>query len=244
MPSIAAFAGVLASSRIGVIHVIVPMILLLDNYDSFVFNLARYFERLGQTTLVVRSDAIDASGVRELNPAAIVLSPGPCTPREAGNSLEIVKQLHLQYPLLGVCLGHQTIAEALGGSVVRATTPVHGRTSLLVHDGRGVFSGLPNPLEACRYHSLVVEDQSLPACLEVSARTEDGLIMAMRRREYPVVGVQFHPESILTKHGFDLLNNFLLLSGLLVEDRLASLSNELFELPARPTPPQKSPVTF
>lgn len=220
------------------------MILLLDNYDSFVFNLARYFERLGQTTLVVRSDAINAAGVREMNPAAIVLSPGPCTPREAGNSLEIVKQLHLQYPMLGVCLGHQTIAEALGGRIVRAAKPVHGRTSLLAHDGRGVFSGVPNPLEACRYHSLVVEDETLPACLEVSAWTEDGLIMAMRLRDLPVVGVQFHPESILTKHGFDLLHNFLLLSSLPVEDRPASLSNELPMLAARPTPPQKTPVTF
>jgi len=185
------------------------MLLLIDNYDSFVYNLARYFERLGRETCVVRNRAIDAEGVAELKPEAVVLSPGPCTPREAGCSLEVVRRLHGKIPMLGICLGHQVIAEAFGGRVVRAGEPVHGRTSPIHHDGRGLFAGLPGPITACRYHSLVVEEASLPACLEVSARTDDGTIMGLRHRELPVVGLQFHPESILTDLGDDMLAGFL-----------------------------------
>ena len=190
------------------------MILLIDNYDSFVFNLARYFRRLGHDALVVRNDAIDVAGVRSLRPAAVVLSPGPCAPRQAGCSLELVRQLHADVPMLGVCLGHQAIGEALGGRIVRALEPVHGRTSRIHHDGQGIFAGLPSPLAACRYHSLVVEAGSVPDCLEVSARDEEGLVMALRHRQLPVVGVQFHPESVLTEHGYQMLAGFLRLAGL------------------------------
>lgn len=185
------------------------MILLIDNYDSFVYNLARYFQRLGHATHVIRNTAIDAAGVWALGPEALVLSPGPCTPRQAGCSLELVRQFHAELPILGICLGHQAIAEALGGRVVRAKEPVHGRSSAIRHDGRGVFTGLPQPIIGCRYHSLVVEEVSLPDCLEVSARLEDGTVMAVRHREFPVVGLQFHPESILTGVGYPLLAAFL-----------------------------------
>jgi anthranilate synthase component II len=192
------------------------VILLIDNYDSFVHNLARYFERLGQPTVVVRNDVVDAARVRELAPEAVVLSPGPCTPREAGNSLELVRQLYRGVPLLGVCLGHQIIAEALGGRTQRAPRPVHGSASLVEHNGGGIFAGLPNPLSVGRYHSLVVEEASLPAELEVTARTGDGLVMAISHRDYPVIGLQFHPESILTDCGYDLLAGFLRLAGVAV----------------------------
>jgi len=190
------------------------MILLIDNYDSFVHNLARYFQRLGQETMVVRNSAIDVSGVRAAAPAAVVLSPGPCTPRQAGCSLDVVRQLHAEFPILGVCLGHQAIAEALGGRIVRAKEPIHGRTSPILHDGQGVFADLPNPLVACRYHSLVVDEESLPECLEVTARLDDGTVMALRHRTRPIVGLQFHPESILTDTGYALLAAFLRLAGL------------------------------
>lgn len=190
------------------------MILLIDNYDSFVFNLARYLTQLGHRTRVVRNTAIDVAGVRAMRPRAMVLSPGPCTPRQAGCSLELVRQLHREMPILGVCLGHQAIAEALGGRVVRANEPVHGRTSPVYHDGRGVFAGLSNPVVACRYHSLVVDEASLPDCLEVSARTRGGVLMGLRHRTLPVVGLQFHPESILTETGYRLLAGWLRLAGL------------------------------
>ena len=190
------------------------MILLIDNYDSFVHNLARYFEQLGQRTTVVRNDAIDAVLVREMNPAALVLSPGPCSPREAGGSLDLVRKLYQELPILGICLGHQIIAEALGGRIVRASEPVHGRASSIEHDGRNVFAGLPNPLTAGRYHSLMVDQSTLPKELEVTARTADGVVMAIAHREYPVIGLQFHPESILTSHGYDLLAGFLRLAGI------------------------------
>jgi anthranilate synthase component 2 len=203
------------------------MILLIDNYDSFVFNLGRYFERLGQRTHVVRNAAINAAGVRALAPDAMVLSPGPCAPRQAGRSLELVREFHTRLPILGVCLGHQTIAEALGGRIVRAAEPVHGRSSKIIHDGRGVFAGLPNPIVAARYHSLVVEENSLPPELEVSARTEDGTIMAIRHRALAVVGLQFHPESILTESGYLLLAAFLRLAGLPVPARLPAIGDEL-----------------
>jgi len=190
------------------------MILLIDNYDSFVYNLARYFERLGHATRVVRNTAISDEEVESLRPAAIVLSPGPCTPEQAGCSLALVRRFHAHVPMLGICLGHQTIAAALGGRVVRASEPVHGRTSLVHHNGRGVFAGLPNPLVGCRYHSLVVDEASLPECLEVTARTDDGVVMAVQHRSLPVVGMQFHPESILTECGYPLLAAFLRMAGL------------------------------
>jgi anthranilate synthase/aminodeoxychorismate synthase-like glutamine amidotransferase len=190
------------------------MILLIDNYDSFVHNLARYFERLGQETLVVRNDAIDAAGAKRLNPKAIVISPGPCTPNEAGSSLEIVSRLGADMPILGVCLGHQAIAAALGGRVIRSPEPMHGRTSLVWHDSRGVFTGAPQPLRACRYHSLIVEEASLPPLLEVTAKTDDNIVMGLRHKEWPVVGLQFHPEAVLTDAGYLLLANFLRLAGI------------------------------
>lgn len=190
------------------------MILLIDNYDSFVYNLARYFERLGHATRVVRNTAIDVADVESLDPAAIVLSPGPCTPERAGCTLELVRRFHARVPILGICLGHQTIAAALGGRVVRAKEPVHGRSLPVYHCGRGMFAGLPNPLVGCRYHSLVVEEASLPECLEVTAHSEDGTVMAIQHRRFPIVGLQFHPESILTECGYPLLAAFLRLAGL------------------------------
>lgn len=220
------------------------MLLLIDNYDSFVYNLARYFRRLGQETLVVRNDAIDATGVRELAPRAIVISPGPCSPAEAGCSLALIREFVLNTPILGVCLGHQAIAAALGGKVVRAREPMHGRTSDLFHDGSGVFSGVPNPLTVCRYHSLVVEESSLPACLEVTARTADGVVMALAHRSWPVYGVQFHPESILTQGGYVLLANFLTLAGLAVPVELPTLEEELITREAEGPLLPNVPVTF
>jgi anthranilate synthase/aminodeoxychorismate synthase-like glutamine amidotransferase len=203
------------------------MLLLLDNYDSFVFNLARYFQRLGQTTQVVRNTAIDAAGVRALRPDAVVLSPGPCTPREAGCSLEVVRELVGETPMLGVCLGHQVIAEALGGRILRAPEPVHGRTSRIHHDGQGLFADLPSPIIGCRYHSLVVDRVSLPACLEVTAWTDDGMVMAIRHRRRPVFGLQFHPESILTDCGYPLLAAFLKAAGLAVGCPVPIVEEEL-----------------
>ncbi len=202
------------------------MLLLIDNYDSFVFNLARYFKRLGQETIVVRNDATNLSAIRAMRPEAIVLSPGPCTPIEAGCSLEIVRELHQEIPILGVCLGHQTIAAALGGQVMRAAEPMHGRTSAVFHDESGVFAGVPSPLLACRYHSLVVEDSTLPECLQVTARTADGVVMALAHRRAPVVGVQFHPESILTEHGYPLLANFLRIAGISVPSPIPASDDE------------------
>jgi anthranilate synthase/aminodeoxychorismate synthase-like glutamine amidotransferase len=200
------------------------MILLIDNYDSFAHNLARYFERLGQQVTTVRNDAIDVAAVRDLRPAAIVISPGPCTPREAGASLEIVRALHAELPMLGVCLGHQVIAEALGGRVVRAAVPMHGQTSAVRHDGSGIFAGLPSPMIAARYHSLVADPKSLPPTLRATARTDDGVIMALEHIERPVFGVQFHPESILTQNGYHLLANFLRLAGVDISHDATSLA--------------------
>jgi len=220
------------------------VLLLLDNYDSFVHNLARYFERLGQETHVVRNDAIDAAGIAQLAPQAIVLSPGPCSPSEAGCSLEVIRQLHRNFPLLGICLGHQTIGMALGGRVVRAPEPVHGRTSPIVHQNRGVFAGLPSPLVACRYHSLVVEEESLPAELGVTARTADGVVMAIEHRELPVVGLQFHPESILTDRGYELLAAFLRRSGIAVKDETSLIASERVEPRPELVPSYSTPVHF
>jgi len=190
------------------------LILLIDNYDSFVHNLARYFEELGCDTDVARNDDITVSEVRNRHPQAIVLSPGPCTPREARICSKLVRDLGPTTPILGVCLGHQSIADALGGRIIRAPQPVHGRTSLIAHSSDRLFAALPNPLRATRYHSLIAEESSLPDELRVTARSEDGLIMALEHREWPVFGVQFHPESVLTDCGHRLLANFLLLAGL------------------------------
>ena len=188
-------------------------ILLIDNYDSFVFNLSRYLREMGQETTVVRNDRITVGDVRALHPAAVVLSPGPCTPDEAGISMQLVRELSPSIPILGVCLGHQSIAAALGGAIVRAPEPVHGRTSLIRHDGSELFDGLPNPFPATRYHSLMIDEKRLPRCLSITARTVNGLPMALRHEARPVFGVQFHPESILTMCGHRLLCNFLRLTG-------------------------------
>jgi len=185
------------------------MVLLIDNYDSFVYNLAQYFRELGCEVEVYRNDAITIPEIADSGPEAIVISPGPCDPRRAGISLEVVRQLQGRIPLLGVCLGHQCIGEAFGGQVIRAPEPMHGRTSEIFHDGRGVFRSLPSPFTATRYHSLMVASAGLPEVLEVTARTDDGLIMGLRHREQLVVGVQFHPEAILTEHGHQMLRNFL-----------------------------------
>ena len=190
------------------------MILMIDNYDSFTFNLVQYLQTLGAEVEVVRNDAMTVDEIGKLAPERIVISPGPCTPNEAGVSLEVIERLGRTTPILGVCLGHQGIGQAYGGTVVRAGNIMHGKTSRIRHQGRGVFAGLPDGYEATRYHSLVVERASLPAELEITAWTEneDGSfeeIMGLRHREFPVEGVQFHPESILTQHGHALLKNFL-----------------------------------
>ncbi len=185
------------------------MILLIDNYDSFVHNLARYFQRLGQDTVVVRNDAIDAEKIRQLRPDAMVLSPGPGMPRQAGASIGIVRQLCEEMPILGICLGHQIIAEAFGGRIVRAPQPMHGRASIMTHNECGIFAGLPNPLKVGRYHSLMIEETSSPAEFEITARAAEGTIMAIGHRRRPIVGLQFHPESILTDRGLELLAGFL-----------------------------------
>lgn len=200
------------------------MLLLIDNYDSFVHNLARYFQQLGQETVVVRNDAIDADGVRRLRPAAVVLSPGPCAPEQAGAAVSLVRALWDELPMLGVCLGHQIIAEALGAKIVQASRPVHGQTSLITHGGQGLFANLPSPLDVCRYHSLVVEPASLPASLQPIAWTEDGVLMAFQRTDRPVCGVQFHPEAILTEGGYELLANFLRMAGQRVTVRPGELA--------------------
>ncbi|KRA53609.1 anthranilate synthase [Pseudoxanthomonas sp. Root65] len=190
------------------------MLLMIDNYDSFTYNLVQYLQSLGAEVKVVRNDAMTVDEIAKLAPERIVISPGPCTPNEAGVSLEIIERLGASTPILGVCLGHQSLGQAYGGNVIRAGRIMHGKTSRIRHEGKGVFAGLPDAYEATRYHSLVVERSSLPAALEVTAWTEndDGSfeeIMGLRHREYPVEGVQFHPESILTEHGHALLKNFL-----------------------------------
>ena len=185
------------------------MVLMIDNYDSFTYNLVQYLGELGCDVRVFRNDQITVADVRALEPSCIVISPGPCTPNEAGISVDLVSELGAAFPILGVCLGHQAIGQAYGGRVVHARELMHGKTSLIHHTGAGVFWGLESPFQATRYHSLVVERSSLPACLEITAWTEDGEIMGLRHRELPVEGVQFHPESILTQHGHALLKNFL-----------------------------------
>ena len=190
------------------------MLLMIDNYDSFTFNLVQYLQALGAEVRVERNDALTVEQIEQLAPQRIVISPGPCTPNEAGVSMAVIERLGARVPILGVCLGHQSIGQAYGGDVVRAGRIMHGKTSRIRHEGKGVFAGLPDGYEATRYHSLVVDKRTLPDCLEVTAWTEndDGSveeIMGLRHREHPVEGVQFHPESILTEHGHALLKNFL-----------------------------------
>jgi len=185
------------------------MLLMIDNYDSFTYNLVQYFGELGEDVKVVRNDELTVDQIEAMKPERIVLSPGPCTPNEAGVSLPVIERFKARTPILGVCLGHQAIGQAFGGKVVHAKTLMHGKVSRIHHEGRGIFRGLPTPYEATRYHSLAIERETCPADLEVTAWTEDGEIMGVRHRSLPVEGVQFHPESILTQHGHELLRNFL-----------------------------------
>src|SRR3984957_4323001 len=185
------------------------MVLMIDNYDSFTFNLVQYLGELGQEVKVVRNDALDVAGIRALKPAHIMISPGPGTPDDAGVSLDVLRQLGGEIPVFGVCLGHQAIGQAFGGKVIRAKQIMHGKTSPVRHRGQGVFAGLPDPFEATRYHSLVVKRETFPSTLEITAETAEGEIMGLRHREFPIHGVQFHPESILTLEGKKLLRNFL-----------------------------------
>ena len=189
------------------------MLLVIDNYDSFTYNLVQYLGELGQEVKVVRNDEIPVGAIAGLGPTHVVISPGPCTPNEAGISLEVIKTYAGKIPILGVCLGHQSIGQAFGGKIVRAARVMHGKTSPIHHDGKGVFAGLPNPFEATRYHSLLIERASVPDSLEVTAHTTEGEIMAVRHRTLPVEGVQFHPESFLTTAGKDLLANFIAKGG-------------------------------
>ena len=185
------------------------MILVIDNYDSFTYNLVQYMGELGVVPEVWRNDKISLEEIEALEPERIVISPGPCTPNEAGISVDVVKRFAGKVPILGVCLGHQSIGQAFGGKIVRAGRLMHGKTSMIEHDGRTIYQGLPSPFEATRYHSLLVERSSLPECFEISAETREGEIMGLRHKEHAVEGVQFHPESILTAAGKDLLRNFL-----------------------------------
>jgi para-aminobenzoate synthetase component II len=189
------------------------MILMIDNYDSFTYNLVQYLGEMGQELQVYRNDAITLAEIEALAPERILISPGPCTPNEAGVSVSVIQRFAGRIPILGVCLGHQSIGQAFGGEVVRAGRLMHGKTSPIHHDGRTIFAGLPSPFEATRYHSLLVRRESLPDCLSVSAETAEGEIMGLRHREFPVEGVQFHPESVLTTHGKELLRNFIYAAG-------------------------------
>jgi len=184
------------------------MIVMIDNYDSFTYNLVQYLGEMGEELRVFRNDEITVEEVVAMQPDRVIISPGPCTPNEAGISVPLVRELAGKVPLLGVCLGHQSIGQAFGGEIVRAERLMHGKTSPIVHDGEGVFRGLPSPFEATRYHSLLIRRETLPDCLEITAETEAGEIMGVRHKELPVEGVQFHPESVLTEHGKELLRNF------------------------------------
>lgn len=184
------------------------MIVVIDNYDSFTYNIVQYLRELDATVFVSRNDKITIEEIEQMNPTHLLISPGPCTPNEAGISMEAIRHFAGRIPVLGVCLGHQAIGQVFGGNVVKAEKMMHGKTSLLEHDGNGLFEGVPSPFTATRYHSLIVEPQSLPDCLEVTATSDDGEIMAMRHKELDVVGVQFHPESILTEGGMTMLANF------------------------------------
>ncbi|HXX65509.1 MAG TPA: aminodeoxychorismate/anthranilate synthase component II [Bacteroidota bacterium] len=185
------------------------MLLMIDNYDSFTYNLVQYFGELGKDLKVYRNNKITITEIEKMRPESIVISPGPCTPKEAGISIEVIKHFAGKIPILGVCLGHQSIGEAFGGDVIRAPYLMHGKTSMIHHDGKTIFAGLPNPFEATRYHSLIIKRETLPAVLEVTAWTEDNVIMGVRHKQFKVEGVQFHPESILTGVGKALLGNFL-----------------------------------
>ena len=189
------------------------MLLIIDNYDSFTYNLVQYFGELGEEIRVFRNDQITIGEIERLAPSRLCVSPGPCTPREAGISCEAIRVFGPRVPTLGVCLGHQAIGDVFGGEVVRAPRLMHGKTSMMKHDGKGVFVGLPNPFEATRYHSLIVKRETLPACLEITAETDEREIMGLRHKELPIHGVQFHPESILTRDGKALLKNFLAMKG-------------------------------
>lgn len=208
------------------------MILLLDNYDSFVYNLARYVRELGETPLVLRHDAVTVEEVAAMAPSHIIISPGPRSPTEAGISTDVVRRLGSAIPILGVCLGHQCIGAAYGGEIVRAGQPMHGKTSMIHHRGSGIFSGLPTPFRATRYHSLVISPASVPAALEVLATSEDGEIMAVRHRRDPVYGLQFHPESVLTEHGYRLVDHFL--HGVPAAPRVLPLAADGALVPAGP----------
>jgi anthranilate synthase component 2 len=185
------------------------MLLMIDNYDSFTYNLVQYLAEIGQEVEVVRNDKISIEEINKLNPRYIVISPGPCTPNEAGISLELIEAFKGKIPILGVCLGHQSIGQAFGGKIVHAQTIMHGKTSKISHNNKGVFRGIKNPFIATRYHSLVVEKQTLPNCFDITAWTDDNEIMGIKHKELAIEGVQFHPESILSEHGHDLLKNFL-----------------------------------
>jgi anthranilate synthase/aminodeoxychorismate synthase-like glutamine amidotransferase len=188
------------------------MLLVIDNYDSFTYNLVQYFGELGAGDMIIqRNDQITIDEIEELNPERICISPGPCTPNEAGISNQVIERFAPSRPILGVCLGHQCLGQVYGGEVVRAGRLMHGKISPVLHNGEGIFSGLPTPFEATRYHSLLVRRETLPDCLEITAETAEGEIMGLRHKVHPVHGVQFHPESILTQHGHDLLRNFLLM---------------------------------
>ena len=200
------------------------MLLLIDNYDSFTYNLVHYIGELGPVCEVRRNDKITAKDALALKPKAIVLSPGPCTPNEAGVCLDLIKQAAGRIPILGVCLGHQSIGQAYGGKVIRAPLPMHGKLSTVTHDGKGIFKGLPKTFEVTRYHSLIVEPKTLPDCLDITAQSDGGIVMGLQHKNDPVHGVQFHPESIASEHGHDLLANFLQLSGF----------KRLKRVPARP----------
>jgi anthranilate synthase/aminodeoxychorismate synthase-like glutamine amidotransferase len=182
---------------------------MIDNYDSFTYNLVQYLGEIGEDVRVFRNDKITLSEIEKLNPDRIVISPGPCTPHEAGISIDLIKHFAGKIPMLGVCLGHQSIGAAFGGDIIRAPQLMHGKTSMIYHDGKIIFEGLPNPFIATRYHSLIIKRETLPDCLEITAWTEDGIIMGVRHKEMIVEGVQFHPESILTTSGKDLLRNFI-----------------------------------
>jgi anthranilate synthase/aminodeoxychorismate synthase-like glutamine amidotransferase len=189
------------------------MILMIDNYDSFTFNIVQYLGQMGEDVRVYRNDKISLDEIKKLKPAAIFLSPGPCSPREAGITVDVIRSFYKELPLMGICLGHQSIGFAFGGDVVGAERIMHGKTSNIKHDGKTIFAGLPNPFLAGRYHSLIVKRETLPDCLEISAETEEGEIMGLRHKEYPVEGIQFHPESVLTPQGKRIIRNFLKYTG-------------------------------
>lgn len=223
------------------------MILCIDNYDSFVHNLCRYLQQLGQQVAVRRNDEISSQGIRSMRPDAIVISPGPCAPDQAGQTLNVIKEYCREIPILGVCLGHQAIGQAFGGRVSRAPFPMHGCSSLVYHRGGFPFASVPSPFSACRYHSLIVERATLPDCLEITAETAEGLIMGLKHREYPVVGLQFHPESILTQFGYQLLANFLAGIGLEVLSEIPTCGPQIIERNTEPTEQMDNPrlpITF